>query len=181
MRPRGRRSGQPVRERLSVGLPVLILALTALLLAGCSKVTAPGKTAQGTWAPTSGPPDVVLALAVSGTSIFAGTAGSGVFRSTDDGATWTAVNAGLTSRDVFALLVADSVLFAGTARNGGGIFRSRDNGTTWSAVGVGLPSTDGVAALAVKGAVVFAGTAWLGLSTPPNGRGIFRSTDGGAS
>src|SRR6187399_2778251 len=118
MRPRGRGSGRPVRERISVRLPLLVLALTALSLTGCSKATAPDRTARGTWTATSGPPDVVLALAVSGTNIFAGTAGSGVFRSTDDGATWTAVNAGLTSGSVFALLVADGVLFAGTARNG---------------------------------------------------------------
>ena len=64
---------------------------------------------------------IVLTLAVSGTSLFAGTSGGGVFRSTDNGASWTAASTGLTSTTVRALAVSGTSLFAGTG--GGGVWR----------------------------------------------------------
>ena len=41
-----------------------------------------------------------IALAVSGTNLFAGTYGGGVFLSTNNGTNWTAVNNGLTNSNV---------------------------------------------------------------------------------
>jgi len=66
----------------------------------------------------------IYAFAVTTTGvIFAGTAGEGVFRSEDNGDTWTAVNTGLTDTDVRSLLLDPSgYLFAGTI--GGTVFRS---------------------------------------------------------
>jgi photosystem II stability/assembly factor-like uncharacterized protein len=63
----------------------------------------------------------IRALAVSGTSLFAGSDGGGVFHSTDDGASWTAVNNGLTTLNVFALVVSGTDLFAGS--NFAGVWR----------------------------------------------------------
>jgi photosystem II stability/assembly factor-like uncharacterized protein len=55
--------------------------------------------------------------------LYAGIAGYGVFRSTDDGATWNELNSGLGNLLVFALAVdSTKYLYAGTG--GGGIFRS---------------------------------------------------------
>ena len=57
-------------------------------------------------------------------TLYAGTWGGGVFRSTDSGATWTAVNTGLTNQSVYALAInplTPSTLYAGTW--GGGVFR----------------------------------------------------------
>jgi photosystem II stability/assembly factor-like uncharacterized protein len=51
--------------------------------------------------------------------------GNGVYRSTDGGATWTALEAGLTHGNVAALAVSGGstpILYAGTV--GGGVFRS---------------------------------------------------------
>jgi hypothetical protein len=56
---------------------------------------------------------VIRALTVSGTSLFAGTAG-GVFASSDGGARWNKVNDGLTSVNVLALTVIGMNIFAGT-------------------------------------------------------------------
>ena len=54
--------------------------------------------------------------------IFAGTR-RGVFRSEDNGGSWTTVNTGLTDTDVRALAIhADDYIFAGT--DGGGVDRS---------------------------------------------------------
>ncbi|OGU74600.1 MAG: hypothetical protein A3H45_10575 [Ignavibacteria bacterium RIFCSPLOWO2_02_FULL_55_14] len=61
----------------------------------------------------------VSALAVSGTNLFAGTYGGGVFLSTNNGTSWTAASTGLT--DVSALAVSGTNLFAGT--RGGGVWR----------------------------------------------------------
>ncbi len=70
--------------------------------------------------------------------IFAGTlVGEGVFVSTDAGATWQAVNTGLTDLALRALAVNSAgILFVGTAA--GGVFRSTNSGGSWSPVNTGL-------------------------------------------
>ena len=79
------------------------------------------------------------ALAVSGTNLFAGTDG-GVFLSTNNGTSWTAVNTGLTNTVCLVLLPSRGTnLFAGT--DGGGVFLSTNNGTSWTAVNTGLTNT----------------------------------------
>jgi hypothetical protein len=125
----------------------------------------------------------VRALAISGTNLFAGADNgglgdrpSGVILSTDNGASWTEVNNGLTNTRVYSLAVGlneagGTILFAGTW--GGGVFRSTDDGTSWTAVSNGL--TDGripclvIDANRVSGRALFAGT----------GAGVFLSTDDG--
>jgi len=84
-------------------------------------------------------PSFVRALAFSadGTKLFAGTDG-GIFLSTDNGTSWTAVNTGLTNTTVHALAVSGANLYAGTE---GGVFLSTDNGTSWTAVNTGLTNT----------------------------------------
>jgi ligand-binding sensor domain-containing protein len=90
---------------------------------------------------------------VNGSNLFAGTDG-GVFLSTTNGASWTAVNTGLTNTSVRSLAVSGSNLFAGT---GGGVFLSPNNGISWTAVNTGLTNPV-VRSLAVNGADLFAGT-----------------------
>lgn len=55
-----------------------------------------------------------------------------VYRSTDEGANWTAVGVDLIRRNVTALALADNLLFAGTST--GGIYLSYDNGDNWTPV-----------------------------------------------
>ena len=107
----------------------------------------------------------VFALAINSSGhIFAGTSGGGVFRSTNNGDSWTAVNTGLTNTAVFALAInASGHIFAGT---NGGVFRSTNNADSWTAINTGLTNT-GVAALAINSSGhIFAGT---------EGGGVFRS------
>ena len=59
------------------------------------------------------------------TNIFAGTYGGGVFLSTDNGASWTAVNNGLTNPDINTLAINGTNIFAGTNE---GVFLSTNNG-----------------------------------------------------
>ncbi|MCK7528688.1 MAG: hypothetical protein MZV64_69590 [Ignavibacteriales bacterium] len=65
---------------------------------------------------------------------------AGVFLSTNNGTSWTAVNTGLTNTNVRALAVSGTNLFAGT--DGGGVFLSTNNGTSWTAVNTGLTNTN---------------------------------------
>lgn len=114
---------------------------------------------------------IVLALAVSGTNVFAGTYGGGVFRSSNGGS-WTAVNTGLTNLSILSLKVSGANLFAGT--NGGGVFLSTNNGASWTAVNNGLPSTASVRSFALYGTSIFAATDQVNA-------GIFLSTNNGTS
>ncbi|MCX6158558.1 MAG: T9SS type A sorting domain-containing protein [Ignavibacteriae bacterium] len=97
----------------------------------------------------------VNALAVSGTNIFAGTWGGGLFLSTNNGSNWTAVNNGLTGR-VNALAVSGTNIFAGTVNVG--VFLSTNNGTSWVQKNQGLNAIPPVWSLLVANGYVYAGT-----------------------
>src|SRR5690606_9974090 len=99
---------------------------------------------------------VTLAINLQG-DLFAGTDfGEGIFRSTDDGASWIPLTIA-TSNNVYGIVVdSGGDLFAGTY--GDGIFRSSDNGTTWTMITPG-PSAQFILALAVNDSGdLFAGT-----------------------
>ncbi|WP_054692221.1 WD40/YVTN/BNR-like repeat-containing protein [Geotalea toluenoxydans] len=77
--------------------------------------------------------DVECLLAVSPSILYAGTQNGGVFKSSDGGAHWVAVNNGLGNPTVFALAVdpaAPANLYAATYGNG--IYKSLDAGSSWS-------------------------------------------------
>jgi photosystem II stability/assembly factor-like uncharacterized protein len=94
----------------------------------------------------------------------------GIYRSTDGGASWTAINSGLGTirlnflrTDVITAVVIDpaetGTLYAGTNENG--VFRSRDAGGSWTALNSGLTAL-AVYALALDqqdGSKLYAGTA----------------------
>ena len=92
--------------------------------------------------------------------LYAGTWGFGVFKSTDDGATWTEVNTGLGYMlAIQAMTVtSDSHLFVGSV--GGGVSMSSNGGTNWTKLNVGY---DFIWALASSSDKVFAGTYGDGL------------------
>jgi hypothetical protein len=111
---------------------------------------------QAQWVQTNGPNSKrVTSFALSGTNLFAGTDGSHVYLSTNNGADWTAVNNGLTNSYVNALITSGTNLFAGT--NGSGVYLSTDNGANWTAVNNGLTDSF-VYALFTSGENLFTGT-----------------------
>jgi hypothetical protein len=134
-------------------------------------------TNSGTsWTGTSLSGVDVRALVLFGSTIFAATMGGGVFRSTDDGASWDIINNGLTQFQVTSLLRVNSTIFAGTID---GVFRTTDNGGNWTAVNNGISITYGgynlgIDALATDGTYLYAGYCC-------NGGNLFRSSDDGAN
>lgn len=70
------------------------------------------------------------------TTLFLASAGGGVFRSTDGGVTWSAVNAGLRELSLFAIATdPQGRLWAGGAD--GAIYRSSDGGASWGQISAG--------------------------------------------
>jgi photosystem II stability/assembly factor-like uncharacterized protein len=120
----------------------------------------------------------IRALAINSSDhIFAGTyyGSGGLFRSTDNGETWTVANNGLTHQLVISLVINSSGhIFAGSDFERG-VFRSTDNGENWAEVNNGLINTS-VQTLALNSNdEIFAGTGywWEGNA------GVFSSTDNG--
>jgi photosystem II stability/assembly factor-like uncharacterized protein len=102
----------------------------------------------------------VRALAVVGSNLFAGT-NVGVFRSTDNGESWTAVSSGWADIEVMDLAVIGENLAALT---GGGAFLSMDNGNSWTATApISTVPSASIMSFAVMGTDLFAGTMEAGV------------------
>ncbi len=123
---------------------------------------------------TPGYSQSIQALAIdphNPTTLYAGTYGSGVFKSTDGGASWGTT--GLTNAYISALAidpVTPTTLYAGMYA--GGVFKSTDGGASWNASGL---TGSGVLSLAIDPltpATLYAGD-W--------GSFVYKSTDGGVS
>src|SRR5439155_1654570 len=118
------------------------------------------------------------------TTLYAATNfGAGVFKSSDGGGSWSAVNTGLPTFNysyVSALAIDPQTPATLYAETEGGVFKSTNTGGSWNAVNTGLTATP-VGALAIDPqtpATLYAGTRAL----PPGRRGgVFKSTNGGAS
>ncbi len=95
--------------------------------------------------------------------------GGGLFRSDDEGDTWTHIAAEEITDTIRTLAVYGTTLYAGTSDSG--VFRSDDRGDSWTAVNNGLTHREVSTLLAVNENTVFAGTQV----------GVFRTTDSGNS
>lgn len=136
---RAERSGK--ERRSGTRLPLMLITVVALLvllwgspqaflIAGTDVWTSNGP--EGGW---------IYALATDPTNpntVYAGSYGGSVFKSTNGGATWTTVNSGLSysgiSCPVHELLVdptTPTTLYLGSY--GGGVFKSTDGGLSWVA------------------------------------------------
>ncbi len=122
-----------------------------------------------------------------------GGVGGGVWKTTDSGASWAPISDGFfKTASVGAIAVADSdpnVIYVGmgeacvrgNASNGDGVYKSVDGGKTWR--NVGLQDTYHIGAVRVhpKNPDIVYVAALGHLLGPNEERGVFRSTDGGAT
>ncbi len=81
------------------------------------------------------PAATVYTLLLSGTDLFAGFYGSGIYKSINNGNSWIAMNTGLTNLVVHSLATNGNVIYAGTNQ---GIFLSTNNGNNWSIINNGF-------------------------------------------
>jgi photosystem II stability/assembly factor-like uncharacterized protein len=131
--------------------------------------------AEGQWASLGPDGGTVTGLAIHPDNpavLYAGTDAAGVFKTTDGGASWSAVNTGLTSPLIRALgfhPAAPNTLYAGT--DGSGLFRTTDGGETWTAVNTGAFAFIGLAFDPRT-----PDTLYLAANT-----GVLKTTDGGAN
>jgi len=105
----------------------------------------------------------VQCFASSGTNIFAGSDGGGVFFTGDNGMTWATLGTTLPNKHVHALLVSGVNILAGT---NAGIYVSSNGGTLWLPLNTGLGDTAIIHALILNGQTLIAGTSY----------GVYRGT-----
>ena len=96
-------------------VPIVLAVLVWLGLAGSASA---GVNTWTTTGPAGGRVQSLAVDPVTTTIIYAGTDGGGIFRSTNGGASWTAINSGLGNTQIYALGVAGTSLFAGSGGNG---------------------------------------------------------------
>lgn len=154
-----------------IRVDALVLA-AALALASCPHSAHAG---LNVWT-SSGPDGAgVTALVVdpgaSGT-LYAGTAGNGVFKSIDRGATWREAKVGLGDISIDSLAIdpaPPTTLYAASPNRG--VFKSTDGGESWADASADLPS------LSAHWLAVDPSASAVYVSTND---GVFKSLDGGA-
>ena len=122
-----------------------------------------------------------------------GAVGGGVFKTTDSGLTWVPVSDGqFKTGSVGALAVADSdpnIIYAGmgeacvrgNATHGDGVYKSADAGRTWRNVGLEDSYHIGAVRVHPKNPDIVYVAALGHLWGPNEMRGVYRTTDGGAT
>ncbi len=104
---------------------ILLAALLALLSAGQAEPAAAGANVWTNQGPVVGRINALAIDPATPATLYAGTEDSGVFKSSDGGATWRAVNAGLTSLIVRALAIDPATPATVYAATYGGVFAIR--------------------------------------------------------
>lgn len=127
-------------------------------------------------------------------TLYVATAGGGVWKSTNKGASFTSITA---SRPEFAYASVavdpanSNVIYAGTGDltgyYGNGILKSTDGGNNWTLLGTAEFGANAVVQIIIdpgNSNRIFAATGWAAqrpAKNEPPGKGVFRSTDGGAT
>src|SRR5512133_110645 len=124
---------------------------------------------------------------------YQGTVGGGVWKTADSGGSWANISDGaFKTASVGAIAVADSdpnVIYAGmgeacvrgNASNGDGVYKSVDGGKTWKSAGLQDSYHIGAVRVHPKNPDIVYVAALGHLFGPNDMRGVYRSTDGGAT
>lgn len=112
----------------------------------------------------------IYSITAVGSTFFIATSYDGVYKSTDDGLTWSPANEGMGPKDARALAVSgSSTLIAGTHYVG--VYRSTDMGSNWNKSVAGFSAGSSILTLFANGSSVFAGTR----------DGMYRTMDNGST
>jgi len=110
--------------------------------------------ARAQWTPTSGVSGGniwCMTTNTAGNTLFAGTFGYGIFKSADNGVSWTPADSGIKGTYgtyILSLIPSGSNIIAGTV---GGIFYSSNNGVSWNVADTILVKNKAVYALSTLG------------------------------
>jgi len=154
------------------GIFIFLIIATSLFF---SPVT---EKANAQWTPTSGVSGgFIWRIISSGSNLYVGTYGYGVYKSTDNGTSWNPCITGLKNNFIFSLATSGSNIIAGTAF---GIYYSSNNGDIWNLADTTLTSGKIVFALSTLGTTgtVFAGTSYHNATDPKT---TFISTNNGVT
>ncbi len=118
--------------------------------------------------------------------VYAGTFGSGVYKSSDGGYTWRSSSQGLANLYINSLAIdpkQPSTLLAGTYKNQ--VYKTEDGGDTWFWSGTGMQDGAIVYSIAIDSfdpSIIYAGTRGISSNGNPPWRGVlYQSVDGGAT
>ena len=117
---------------------------------------------------STNPSDLLYGIYSKGNEIYVGGYYYGVFKTTDEGVTWTEINNGITNKDIFSINGTDSVLVSSSMD---GVCFSYNKGVDWYNLSQGLNNSEVTRLVSVDNNL-FAGT---------YGAGISRSNDNGLS
>lgn len=114
-------------------------------------------TAQDYWDKLNSPPGgVIVSFTMDNTNtIYAGTNVGGVYRSANEGSSWTQINSGLEHFRIQAVIARGNFLYAGTSS--GGVYRSANKGDSWTQINNGFANLR-INAFAYNDNYIFAGT-----------------------
>jgi photosystem II stability/assembly factor-like uncharacterized protein len=119
----------------------------------------------------------IWSITSSGSNLYAGTYGYGVYKSTDNGVNWVLRANGLKNTFIYSLAAAGSNIIAGTF---GGIYYSSDEGSSWNVADTILTANKFVNSVSPFGTFgyVFAGTSYHNATDPKT---MFISTNYGVT
>jgi photosystem II stability/assembly factor-like uncharacterized protein len=127
----------------------------------------------GGWTPAMTPPGTFIngiAIGAAAGTAYAASGVGGMYKTTDGGENWTAINTGLASLDCNCVSFAAGVLYCGT--NTTGVYKSTDGGTTWTAINTGITDLQIVSIHNSTALIALAGT---------QAGGVFLTVDGGTT
>ena len=122
-------------------LRVSLIGLICLLSAAHPGIVSAGTNVWTSNGPEGGSVNTLVIDPATPTTLYAGTLGRGVFKSTDAGETWEPVNSGLPGFGVSAFAIdpmTPSTVYVGIGSSG--VFRSTNGGDDWVAASTGLPA-----------------------------------------
>ena len=181
------------RHAFGMALLVLGLAATGFLRAQATLPIAPDSYKQLKFRYIGPVGNRVIAIAgVPGDPnvYYAGAASGGIFKTTDNGAHWTAIFDDQPVSSIGSLAVAPSdpnVIWAGTGESfirsnisvGNGIYKSTDAGRTWTHAGLDKTGRIGRVLIDPKNPDIVIACALGHAYGPQQERGVFRTADGG--
>ena len=150
--------------------------ITILMILWCLSATATADTTWKSIGPFGGSVFTLVIDPINSQTLYSGT-NSGVFKSTNGGASWITINSGLTDLSIRSLVIDPTnsqTLYVGTST--GGINKTTNAGESWSAINNGLTNSYSlkVTSLAIdpiNNQIIYAATM----------NGAYKSVNGGAT